>query len=554
MVRISLLSCLLLVLLRIAIGWHFFFEGVYKYQLDQRGESEISKPFSSEAYFNEAEGPLGPLIRGQIGDPNRRLSALLALNSSAEDRPGAKMPIALAKEWDDYARQFTAYYKLNQNEIQDLTTKMDQAKSDFVLWRTNAVPPAKDKGSPKSTLDPKSAIVIEALGRTIIYRSDDPEGYPIPRRVAIFEEVAQLVKDTYQTELPLFHKDVEKTRLRGLKTKLASIRDDLHKELTAQTEKMKTLVSKVVGSRLAVVQFPPPEDAALDDDILEMITLAPGEGDSAERMPVKLAQEWDAYLEFVKAHGRDELRNNPNNADQILTDAKVRYVRYLLGRDPFLGTPNQDSDIAKKIDLYRAAVAQKHAFEKKATQQMSVEDAKELDKLKKEIGAYRTPFLAEIRLQSEVMARNLGGFATDKLKKKYDTYQGLIPEVSPSSRFLGINWPTSKLDWLNQSTRWGLLLGGGCLLLGLFTRLAGCGCFVFLAIEILSNSPFPWLPESPKSEGHYLFVNKNMIEALSLLVLITLPTGRWLGLDALLCRCWPFRKRARPEKEIKQLK
>jgi hypothetical protein len=61
----------------------------------------------------------------------------------------------------------------------------------------------------------------------------------------------------------------------------------------------------------------------------------------------------------------------------------------------------------------------------------------------------------------------------------------------------------------------------------------------------LLNSPFPWLPVSPKAEGNYLFVNKNVIEMLALLVLATLPTGRWFGFDAILSRIWPFRSRTK---------
>ena len=51
-----------LILLRLAIGWHFFFEGYHKIHSDEIGPTETSKPFSSEMYFREATGPLGPLM------------------------------------------------------------------------------------------------------------------------------------------------------------------------------------------------------------------------------------------------------------------------------------------------------------------------------------------------------------------------------------------------------------------------------------------------------------------------------------------------------------
>jgi hypothetical protein len=34
-----------------------------------------------------------------------------------------------------------------------------------------------------------------------------------------------------------------------------------------------------------------------------------------------------------------------------------------------------------------------------------------------------------------------------------------------------------------------------------------------------------------------------VVELFALLTLMTLPTGRWLGLDAILSRIWPFRKK-----------
>jgi hypothetical protein len=46
--------------------------------------------------------------------------------------------------------------------------------------------------------------------------------------------------------------------------------------------------------------------------------------------------------------------------------------------------------------------------------------------------------------------------------------------------------------------------------------------------------PLPGLPENPRAEGHYLFINKNTIEMLALLVLATTRSGSWLGLDALI--------------------
>ena len=41
-------------LLRIAIGWHFLYEGLEKYESTRRGE-----PFTAEPFLRNATGPLG---------------------------------------------------------------------------------------------------------------------------------------------------------------------------------------------------------------------------------------------------------------------------------------------------------------------------------------------------------------------------------------------------------------------------------------------------------------------------------------------------------------
>lgn len=103
--------------------------------------------------------------------------------------------------------------------------------------------------------------------------------------------------------------------------------------------------------------------------------------------------------------------------------------------------------------------------------------------------------------------------------------------------------PWTPMDWLNRITVWGLIIAGTCLMLGLLTPLAALWCAGFLALIYFSNPPWPWLPENPITEGHYRFVDKNLIEMLACLVLASTPSGLWVGLDALLFG-WLDRRRA----------
>jgi thiosulfate dehydrogenase [quinone] large subunit len=97
--------------------------------------------------------------------------------------------------------------------------------------------------------------------------------------------------------------------------------------------------------------------------------------------------------------------------------------------------------------------------------------------------------------------------------------------------FADVSW----LPWVDLLMAWGLLLVGLALMLGLFTQLACAGALALLALFYLS-----WLPTrgvyEPGTEGNYLLVNKNLVEAAAVFVVLTFRTGRIAGLDLLLAR------------------
>ena len=85
-----------LVVLRLAIGWHLFVEGVTKLETFYTGPTGTSKPFSSRGYLQQSQGPLAPLFRGMAGDPDEQL--LLRLKHD----PG-RLPVVLEKQWRDFS-------------------------------------------------------------------------------------------------------------------------------------------------------------------------------------------------------------------------------------------------------------------------------------------------------------------------------------------------------------------------------------------------------------------------------------------------------------------
>lgn len=140
--------------------------------------------------------------------------------------------------------------------------------------------------------------------------------------------------------------------------------------------------------------------------------------------------------------------------------------------------------------------------------------------------------VAEMRMAAVTaegdLARDANSFV-DELRK--DLGYKPDPKAEPEE-------PRGKL--LDRVTMWFLIVVGACLMAGLLTRLACVLAAGFLVMTYLAHPAFPWYPLPPNTEGNPVFINKNVIEAIALLALACYPTGRWLGLDALVLR--PFRK------------
>jgi thiosulfate dehydrogenase (quinone) large subunit len=134
------------------------------------------------------------------------------------------------------------------------------------------------------------------------------------------------------------------------------------------------------------------------------------------------------------------------------------------------------------------------------------------------------------------------------------TYEGLyklrLPGWSPSGEPLaawtatgflkGATGPLAPLfgkmldmgmaHWMDRFVMIGLFAVGLSLMLGLLTRWGCLGALFFLSLFYLLAVPVHGLPHSG-AEGNYLLVNKTLIEAGAVLVLLAFGTGRIAGLD-----------------------
>jgi thiosulfate dehydrogenase [quinone] large subunit len=87
------------------------------------------------------------------------------------------------------------------------------------------------------------------------------------------------------------------------------------------------------------------------------------------------------------------------------------------------------------------------------------------------------------------------------------------------------------VDLLNT---WGLTAIGLGLVLGLFTRPAAIAGTVLLMLYYLFNPPFIGMGAMVPMEGNYLLVNKNLIEAVTLVLIAVSPVAKRYGLDMLI--------------------
>lgn len=87
--------------------------------------------------------------------------------------------------------------------------------------------------------------------------------------------------------------------------------------------------------------------------------------------------------------------------------------------------------------------------------------------------------------------------------------------------------------WIDRAVKVTLLLIGLSLILGLLTRVGSWAALVMLSLFYVLYIPTMGVPQ-PNNEGTYLIVNKTLIEAAAVLVLIAFDTGKLAGLDLLL--------------------
>jgi uncharacterized membrane protein YphA (DoxX/SURF4 family) len=415
--QIGILGCFLLVLLRVAIGWQFLYEGIWK--LDTQ---KTAKPWSAEGYLANARGPFRSHFRGMIDDPD-------GLDKLNYDKMVAR--------WDEWRNKFVAKYPDQEKALAELL----DGPALFYSDKLDTLPPGVTDDKFKSLKLPKGTFV-------------------------------QYNRETKQLEA--------NTHL------LPADRDAL----------------------LAFAGAAPENDSAEASEESET-------ADQPQKSDDPVVKKWQAAVKKLYARaGKLSFKER---------------LQVLLKEDPDrVGVVHEahegtiDHHRPGKLDVYKHLLERYDSNLKRARQSFHQEH---LDKQWREIYDKKIELVGPVdALTSEYH------LAAYKLLDAQGLTRGPVPEAN------------TQVRRINQMTMWTLTILGVLLMTGTFSRLAALGAAGLLLMFYLPMPPWPGVVEAPGPE-HSLIINKNLIEFFACLALVMIPTGRWIGVDALLRR-FVFRKKS----------
>ncbi len=274
------------------------------------------------------------------------------------------------------------------------------------------------------------------------------------------------------------------------------------------------------------------------DSLRDRLTVGPGDS-----FPEELDRDWQTYVDHFENH------YGLTNAQRSKVDTNVA---------------QQKKDLITKLKTKTNTIKESHPNGVEVTVDLTIPQrlkrAKELEESLHELeDSDRTNFgdnqswqknwkrtksdLSAVRSTLKADLKSFNDEFKESLRVVLDDEQKNAKPPSPVRRPYTA-W--TMRDWAEAVVMYGLFISGACLIIGLFTPLACIVAFLLLLSFYLAMPPLPWLIDNPRAEGHYIIINKNIIEMIGLLVLASTQSGRWCGLDGLIR--FPFRKKTGPAK------
>lgn len=242
-----------------------------------------------------------------------------------------------------------------------------------------------------------------------------------------------------------------------------------------------------------------------------LLRMAPGKEHEDYQKAVKRIFDLQARLGY-KERLAASLKGDPERAGLIREDQEGTIDHKQMG----------------KIELYRKLLARYQ--QERAGMELDFQH-EHLKRQWSEIQALRAELVGPVKALD-------AGLKSDSLKLLNTEQLARGPVPAGSSRM-------ARIDVL---TILGLLGLGTLLIFGLASRLAALGAAVMLGSFYLAMPPWPSVIAFDLLPGpeHAFFIDKNMIEIVTLLAIAALPTGSWFGLDRFVWRFCTRRKNNSP--------
>lgn len=284
--------------------------------------------------------------------------------------------------------------------------------------------------------------------------------------------------------------------------------------------------------REAVGPLAPRFRALAGDGVIDQLSLGDPLAEQ-KSLPPALVKEWDRYLSaFTSYYRLDETQSK--KAAEEYAKAKSATLVWMVTPRPIVKlspTPPElyvEWNVPERLKEYDRFQKELADIERDMPRR-GEKSWKEWRDAKSNVAKWRGELKKDLDSQTAAFKK--------ALESTLSADQKLKPALAMPPR--PFDW-SRQLDIADAIVKYGLVVFGICLIAGCFTRTAALGGAVLLFMFYLAMPSLPYLPESPKSEGHYVYINKNIIEMIALLALASLQTGRWAGLDGLLQFLNPF--------------
>ncbi len=454
-----------MVVLRIMIGWHFFYEGIWKLMQDD---------WRATGYLTASAGPFRPLFQAMVKDVDglERLT-----RESMYERMDQRRDLAIA------------HYNLDDNQRAFFTSFVERKKHGI-----------RDDNNISAIFDNS-----EFQRQLADYRTKIARGEPADRDAIlgwfkpVFDDLDEAVKSVCTAE----------------------------QKKAGQPPPMPSLVPEGIKSPDDLYWFTEAakEDARKNkrDKTGEDIS----QSEARELGKAYLYSQLNARYDTLRKHyGLDGTQNNSSYGWRYREQKKIGGARDPNNVDAIWS----DTDFQAQLVEYKGFLKDIEALENDInidynTERVTYDYGKKARARGALLSRFEIPLSDVDPARIETFGEKMG------LDAGFPDGFKLTPEQLQAGPIPGEKSRTRLIDWANMLA---LTAVGVCLMVGLFTRLAALGGVGLLALYYFAMPPFPGLFESPMAEGHYLIVDKNLIEAVALLMIATSRVGRWAGLDAYL--------------------